>query len=142
MDIDEIIETFELLDDWEQRYQFIIDLGKKLPPMAAADKNERTKVEGCVSNVWLTSALVPNDPPALHFTVDSDAFIVRGLAYLLLTIYSGRAPQAILATDAGEIFHRLGLDAHLSPTRANGLHAMTERIRAVAREVAGASGGT
>ena len=134
MTLDEIVDTFEFLGDWEERYRFIIELGAKLAPMDPAAKNESNLVEGCVSNVWLVSQSNGSTPPALTFKADSDAFIVRGLAYLLLAVFSGKTPAEILAVDTHELFQRLGLDAHLSPSRANGLHAMVERIRSIARE--------
>lgn len=136
MTIDELIENFELLGDWEERYAYLIDLGKKLPQMPAEHKDDSSKVQGCMSNVWLYTRRDGQNPPRLHFEADSDAFIVKGLVALLLSIYSGRDAEEILAIDAQELFNQLGLQAHLSPTRANGLHAMVERIRAEARSQA------
>lgn len=136
MTIDDIIDTFDILGDWEERYRFIIELGGKLAPMDPGTKIEDNLVEGCVSNVWLVSECDGATPRALTFKADSDAFIVRGLASLLLTVYSGKTPAEILAVDAQALFRRLGLDAHLSPTRANGLLAMVENIRRIARAAA------
>ncbi len=133
MTIDQLIENFELLGDWEERYSYLIDLGKKLPKMADEAKTDETKVAGCMSNVWLAGKLRQTEPPVLEFAADSDAFIVKGLSALLLKIYSGKTPEEILAIDAHAIFSKLGLEAHLSPTRANGLHAMVARIREMAR---------
>ncbi|MCB1877015.1 MAG: SufE family protein [Chromatiales bacterium] len=132
MTIDELIENFELLGDWEERYAYLIDLGKKLPAMPEAHKNDATKVQGCMSNVWLYATTDEQSPPRFRFEADSDAFIVKGLVSLLLTVYAGHTAEEILAIDAEGMFDRLGLQAHLSPTRANGLHAMVERIRAEA----------
>lgn len=131
--IGDIIENFELLGDWEDRYQYIVELGRKLPAMDPQEKNERTRIEGCVSQVWLASHSDGGEPPRLTFVADSDAFIVRGLAYLLLVLFSGKTPAEILAIDSDTTFRQLGLEGHLSPTRANGLHAMVARIREIAR---------
>lgn len=134
MDVDELVENFELLGNWEERYRYIIDLGKKLPEMPEEHKNEATKVEGCMSNVWLYSDRSLGNPSVLEFEADSDAFIVKGLAAMLLMIYSYKTPEEILSIDAEAMFSQLGLGAHLSPTRANGLNAMVQRIRGIAHQ--------
>ena len=135
--IDDVIETFDLLEDWEERYRYIIDLGRALPEMAADLKTPDSKVEGCVSQVWLVMRRDEAEPERLHFTADSDAHIVRGLIAILMTAYDGKTGREIMAFDAEALMHTLGLDEHLSPNRRNGLVAMVNRIKA---EAAGASG--
>ncbi len=129
--VQDMIDDFAFLSDWEERYMHVIDMGKSMPPLPAPDKIDANKVKGCVSQVWLTTQ---KDTAAgtLHFQGDSDAFIVKGLVAVVLTIYDGRTPQEITALDAGSILSQLGLSEHLSPQRSNGLNAMIERIRAVA----------
>jgi cysteine desulfuration protein SufE len=123
----ELVEEFDFLEDWEDRYRYILDLGKELAPLSDAERTEANKVRGCASQVWLV-----RDPSAdgrLHFRGDSDAHLVRGLVAVLLKLYSGRTPQEILAFDAKAAFDRLGLEGALSTQRANGLFSMVERIR-------------
>jgi cysteine desulfuration protein SufE len=124
----ELAETFELLGDWEERYRYIIDLGRQLEKLPAAERNERNKVQGCASQVWLVTRRGPDG--ALIFQGDSDAHIVRGLIAILLNFYNGRTPAEIIAFDAPLAFVRLGLRKHLSRQRVNGLASMVERIRA------------
>lgn len=128
--IDEIIETFEFLDDWEDRYRTIIDLGKKLPPLAADEMTDAFKVRGCQSQVWLVPTTDADGK--IHLRGDSDAHIVKGLVALMLLIYSGKTGAEILAVDARAILDGLGLSAHLSPMRANGVFSMVERIQEIA----------
>ena len=128
-DIDSIIDDFSFLDDWEDRYRYVIDLGRDLPPFAEADKNDVNRVPGCVSQVWLTTKIGPGDDPVIHFAGDSDAHIVRGLVALMLALYSGRPASEIVATDADAVLAKLGLDGHLTPQRSNGLRSMVKRIR-------------
>jgi cysteine desulfuration protein SufE len=123
-------EEFELLGDWEQRYRYVIDLGRTLPPLNQDEYIDEHKVRGCASQVWLVAAR--DRPGRIYFRGDSDAHIVRGLIAILLQLYSGRTPTEILAFDAGRAFDELGLTGALSAQRSNGLFAMTERIRAVA----------
>lgn len=121
---------FELLDDWEDRYRYVIELGRTLPPLPDADRNEHTKVQGCVSQVWLKSRLDEEGGRAvLHFSGDSDALIVRGLVAILRILFDGKEVEAVVATDAGEKLARLGLNDHLTPQRSNGLAAMVRRIK-------------
>ncbi len=134
--IDELMENFEFLDDWEDRYRYIIDLGRKLPEMAEADKTEANKVRGCVSQVWMVSHQQAGEPPRLEFIADSDAHIVKGLIAILLAVYSGKTPDEILAVDIDEIFTQLGLEGHISPNRRNGFFSMVERIKTLARQKA------
>ena len=115
------------LDEWEERYKYIIDLGRQLPPLSAAEHDERYKVRGCASQVWLV--FEPGGPEAVRFRGDSDAHIVRGLIAILLDLYSDRPPADILAFDARAAFEQLGLGEHLTPQRSNGFYAMVQRIR-------------
>lgn len=132
MTLDKLISNFELLGDWEERYGYLIDLGKKLPGLADAEKTEANRVHGCQAMVWMIMEPAPDRPGALRFRADSDAFIVRGLIAVLGLIYNGRTPEEILTADAQSVLHQLGLDSHLSPTRKNGLFSMVERVRALA----------
>lgn len=131
--IDDLISDFEFLDDWEDRYRHVIELGKALPPLPASEQTAETKVKGCVSQVWMVSEPTADQPPRLKFRGMSDAHIVNGLIAVLLMLYSGKTADDILATDAQEVFAKLGLDEHLTQQRSNGLYAMVERIRADAR---------
>ena len=135
MTIDDIRENFELLDDWDDRYRYVIELGRTLDPMSQAEHSAANKVQGCASQVWLSKRIERNGPgePVLKYRGDSDAHIVRGLIAILLTLYSGHTPQQILSTDAIAVFDEFGFREHLTPQRSNGLRAMVERIRADAR---------
>jgi cysteine desulfuration protein SufE len=141
MTIDEIRDNFALLDDWDDRYRYVIELGRTLDPMPEAEHSQANKVQGCASQVWLSRQLGRNgaDEPQLNYLGDSDAHIVRGLIAILLTLYSGRTPREVLATDALAVFDELGFREHLTPQRSNGLRAMVERIRADAREALAAA---
>ena len=133
--IDEIRDNFEVLDDWDDRYRYVIELGRTLEPMPEAEHSAENKVQGCVSQVWLSKRTDRvNGTPVLKYLGDSDAHIVRGLVAILLTLYSGRTPQEILATDATGVFDEFGFRDHLTPQRSNGLRSMVERIRSDARE--------
>lgn len=133
MKIDEILENFELLDEWEDRYRFVIDLGRQLPEFPESARTEENRVRGCTSRVWLVSAL-DGEPPTLKLWGDSDAHIVRGLVYILLSLYSDKKPPEVLKVDAKAVLSKLGLEGHLSPMRTNGLYSMVERIRAIAAD--------
>ena len=135
MTIDEIIDNFSLLEAWDDRYRYVIELGRGLRPLDERDRNETNKVQGCASQVWLATTLRPNgqDGPVLSFAGDSDAHIVRGLIAILFAIYSGKPARDILATDAIDVFDRIGLREHLTPQRSNGFRSMVERIRSDAR---------
>ena len=141
MTIDDIRENFELLDDWDDRYRYVIELGRTLEPMPEAEHSATNKVQGCVSQVWLSKKIERDDAGGalLKYRGDSDAHIVRGLVAILLTLYSGQTPQKILATDAIAIFDEFGFREHLTPQRSNGLRAMVERIRTDAREALAAA---
>ena len=134
-DIGDIIDNFSVLDDWDDRYRYLIELGRELPALAEAAHNDANKVQGCASQVWLDTKVRPNGTsgPVLTFAGDSDAHIVRGLIAILFAIYSGKAAKDILASDALALFERLGLREHLTPQRSNGFRSMVERIRSDAR---------
>ncbi|WP_417483012.1 SufE family protein [Maricaulis sp.] len=129
-EVEDLVEEFDLLDDWEQRYRYLIDMGKALPALPEAERTEESRVKGCVSQVWLI--VEPGENDCLEFRADSDAHIVRGLAALLLRLYSGRSREEILSVDAREVLGRIGLSEHLSPQRSNGLNSMIGRIRGAA----------
>lgn len=130
--IEQLIEDFTSLEDWEERYQEIIDLGRQLPPLPERYKTDEYKVRGCVSQVWLVPRVSDLKPPVIEFIADSDAHIVRGLVAILLMVYSGKTPQEILAVDIQTLFNKLELGAHLSPSRSNGFQAMVKKIRSFA----------
>ena len=129
--VDEIVENFELMEEWDDRYRYLIELGRMLPPLPEAARNDANKVQGCASQVWLATSIGPNGAagPVLSFAGDSDAHIVRGLIAVLFALYSGKAAKEILSTDAVALFERLGLRDHLTPQRSNGFRSMVERIR-------------
>ncbi|MEO1190741.1 MAG: SufE family protein [Pseudomonadota bacterium] len=132
----EVQEAFELLPDWEERYRYVIELGRSLAPVSDAEKTATNKVDGCVSQVWLVSEAPAGPEGALRFRADSDAHIVRGLLAILLRLYDGRSPREILEIDARAQLDSLDLEGHLSPSRTNGLFSMVKRIRALAAEQA------
>lgn len=135
MTIDDIRDNFALLDEWDDRYRYVIELGRTLPAMTEAEHSAANKVQGCASQVWLSREIDrSSSEPVLNFKGDSDAHIVRGLIAILLTIQSGRTARDILDTDPIAIFDELGFREHLTPQRSNGLRAMVERIRNDARE--------
>lgn len=132
---EEIADTMEFLDDWEDRYRHVIDLGKAFPPLDDAVKVPATKVDGCASQVWLLPRISGTGPNAtFDFEGESDAMIVRGLIAILHALYSGLTLTQVLAVDAKAEMGRLGLNDHLSAQRSNGLRAMIERIRKLAAE--------
>ena len=139
--IDEIRDNFALLEDWDDRYRYVIELGRTLSPMPEAEHSPANKVQGCASQVWLAKEIDRRDAgePVLNYLGDSDAHIVRGLIAILLTLYSGHTPQQILSTDAIAVFDEFGFREHLTPQRSNGLRSMVERIRADAREALAAA---
>ncbi len=136
MTIASLQSDFELLDDWEDRYRYIIELGRTLESFPEDLRTEATKVRGCVSQVWLVSQIRPatnGEGPLLFFLGDSDAHIVRGLVAVLFALYQGKPAREILAIDPQTVFSALGLKEHLTPQRSNGLASMVERIRSDAR---------
>jgi cysteine desulfuration protein SufE len=134
-DIEHILGNFTLLDEWDDRYRYLIELGRELPPLAEASRNDANKVQGCASQVWLDTTVRPDGAggPVLTFAGDSDAHIVRGLIAVLFAIYSGKSAREILNTDAVKLFEGMGLREHLTPQRSNGFRSMVERIRTDAR---------
>lgn len=141
MTIDDIRDNFSLLEDWDDRYRYVIELGRTLEPMPEAEHSADNKVQGCVSQVWLSKRIdrSGSNGPVLKYRGDSDAHIVRGLIAIVLTLFSGRTPQEILAANALAIFDEFGFGQHLTPQRSNGLRSMVERIRSDARETLAAA---
>lgn len=139
MPLDAIRSDFEVLDDWEDKYRYVIELGRALPPFPEALRTEANKVRGCASQVWLSTSVVPgpDGKPRLAMLGDSDALIVRGLVAILLAIYEDMSPAEARAVDAPGIFAELGLKEHLTPQRSNGFASMVARIRIDARALAG-----
>ena len=135
---EKLAEDFEFLDDWEDKYRYVIEIGRELEDMPETDKTDENKVQGCVSQVWLTYEVDTSDPedPVIRFRGDSDAHIVRGLVAIMLSAYSGKRASEIIRLDENEIFARLGLIENLTPQRANGLRAMVKRIKQEATKVA------
>ncbi|QCK88776.1 SufE family protein [Phreatobacter aquaticus] len=137
--IDDITEAFALIDDWEERYRYVIELGKNLPTLTPEQRNETNRVRGCASNVWLVTHVSQPGPDAvLTFEGESDAHIVKGLVAVTLAIYSGHTARFIVDTDAFELFKSLGFEQHLTPQRSNGVRSMIDRIR---RDAQGALAG-
>ena len=134
MTLDELLEEFDDLEDWEDRCDFLVDLGFELPDLPADAKVEQNRVHGCQSNVWMIASVRQNGQSTIEIIAGSDAMIVRGLIAVLLIIFSGRTPGEILATNVKDIFARLGLDRHLSTARRNGLYGMVKRIRSIAAQ--------
>ncbi|MES0810673.1 SufE family protein [Roseibium sp. SCPC15] len=137
----EILETFDFLDDWEDRYKYLIDLGKELPELSDSERTDANKVRGCVSQVWLitSTSAGANGAPILTFKGDSDALIVQGLVAIVTALFNGKTAQEILDTDVEGIFAELGLQEHLTPQRSNGLKSMVGRIRNDAQEALAAA---
>lgn len=132
--IDDILADFDVIEDWEERYRYVIELGKGLAPLPEADHTEANKVRGCASQVWLTTRVEPSaEGPRLHFAGDSDAHIVKGLVAIMIAIFSDHTAEEILAIDPEPIFTAISLRDHITPQRANGVNAMIDRIRTEAR---------
>jgi cysteine desulfuration protein SufE len=133
--IEEIVENFGLLDEWDDRYRYVIELGRTLTPLPDEAHVDANKVQGCASQVWLITDVKPNGAsgPILTFQGDSDAHIVRGLIAILFALYSGKSARDILAIDSLALFDRIGLRENLTPQRSNGLRSMVERIRVEAK---------
>ncbi len=133
--LNNLLADFEVLDDWEERYRYVIELGRALPDFEERWRNAQYKVSGCASQVWIHALHEGTGPKTvLNFTGDSDALIVKGLIAIAFIIFSGKTAQEILATDAHAIFNMLGLKDHLTPQRSNGLASMVARIKSDARE--------
>jgi cysteine desulfuration protein SufE len=135
MDFERLLETFAVIEDWEERYAIIIDLGNKLPPMPEELKTEESKVTGCISQVWMVSQQSDDASNTFSFIADSDSHIVKGLIAILHIIYSGRPVSEISSIDINQIFTQLGLEQHLSPNRRNGFYSMVEKIKALSLAV-------
>lgn len=134
INIERIVETFGMFDDWEDRYAYIIDLGKKLPAFPDEARLAENKVHGCQSQVWLTH-YYDSAEDRLYFLIDSDALIVKGLAAVVLAMLNAKQPKVMLAVDVQAIFQSIDLIGHISPTRGNGLEAMVTKLRAIAEHV-------
>ncbi len=133
-EIDNLKSDFELLDDWEDRYRHVIELGRELPPLDDSERTPANKVSGCASQVWITSRVEPGPQgPILHLRGDSDALIVKGLIAIAFMLYSGKPARHILSTDAGVLLGALGLREHLTQQRSSGFASMILRIKADAR---------
>ena len=137
--IDELYDEFEDLADWDERCDYLIDLGFNLPQLPDDVRTDENQVHGCQSNVWLVAQMKPTEPTTLDFIANSDAIIVNGLIAVLMALYSHQTPERVLAIDAQEVFTRLGLERHLSPQRRNGLYSMVDRVRQLAVEAAAKS---
>lgn len=125
--IEKIVADFELLDSWDDRYRYVIELGRKLPELPAEAHIDANKVQGCASQVWMTSRR--GDGGVIEFQGDSDAHIVKGLIAILFALYSGERAKTIVETDANAVFNKLGLGEHLTPQRSNGFRSMVERMK-------------
>lgn len=137
--IDDIREAFGLLTQWEDRYRFLIELGEQLPPLDADQRCEDNRVTGCMSQVWIVARPAPDAPTLIEFAADSETGTIKGLAAVLIAVYSHRRPDDILALDPDAVFEALELHEHLSPNRHVGVYAMVEHIRTLARLHAAAS---
>ena len=131
--IDELVENFEFLGDWEERFSYLIELGKNLPQLEAEEMIETNRVHGCQATVYLCMTPDPSEPPVFTVRADADAFIVKGLISILLLLYNKKTAEEIIKTNALEVFGKLGLDKHLTMTRQNGLYSMVERIETLAK---------
>lgn len=127
--LEELTDNFALFDDWEERYKYLIDLGKTLPPMDEALKTDATIIKGCTSRVWMVAT--QDEAGRYYFVADSDAFIVKGLIAIVLSAYEGKTAEEIKGVDIETAFSKIGLDQHLSPNRRNGFFAMVERVKAL-----------
>ncbi|MGI9515422.1 MAG: SufE family protein [Pirellulaceae bacterium] len=137
--VSELVETFDELEDWEERYGFILDLGRELPVLDESLQKEENKVHGCMSTVWLVIDSVPGnngDDSKIEIVADSDSLIVKGLIVVLLSMYNGKTPAQAIKLDPNELFGELGLNQHLSPNRRNGLYSAVGRIRELCVQLA------
>lgn len=136
--LDELLKEFQDLEDWEERYDYLIDLGKQLPELPPELKTPENVVKGCMSTVWLATSISPDTTgqKRIRIQADSDALIVKGLIVALLAVFNRRTPEEILQLDENQYFGQLGLNQHLSPQRRNGLFAMVKRVKQLALEVA------
>jgi len=131
MSLETILDNFEFLDDWEDKYRYVIELGKAMPTFPKEHQTNENKVEGCVSQVWLIKTISDDKAdPVISYQGDSDAHIVKGLVAIVLAAFSGKSASSIQAFDTNELFKKIGLNEHLTPQRSNGLNAMVQRIKA------------
>ena len=137
--IDEVVDNFELLEDWDARYAYLVELGEALPPLDERYRTEANRVHGCVSKVWVYPLADPDDPARLQYVGDCDTAIIKGVLALLIELMSGRTPEEIEAMDIDHLFHRLRLAENLSPHRHFGIYALVELMKAQARERATAT---
>ena len=128
-DVTDILDTFDLLGDWEQRYQYLVELGERLPPLAAADRTEANRVKPCMSQVWVATAPDDSRPGTVRVTGDCDTAIIKGVVGLLVSLCDGKTPQEVLALDFDGLFEGLKLAEHLSPSRHVGIYAIVEKLR-------------
>lgn len=135
MTIERLMDAFELLTDWQERYDYISELGAKLPPMPEAEKTDQTRVHGCISKVWITGR-ASGDPLVMEYRADGEGPIIRGLVALLVMLFQGRTREEVLDLDAEGVIEKLGLDENLSPNRHIGMYAMVEKIKGIARAAA------
>ena len=135
IDLDEVAGIFELLGDWDQRYQYLVELGEKLPPLPDQYRTEDNKVKGCMSQVWVHAWKDPDNPEAIHFHGDCDTSIIKGVLALLIQLLDGKTLKDIESLDVDEFFQRLGLDEHLSPNRHVGVYAIVELMKEQARQL-------
>ncbi len=133
MSIDDLIEAFELLSEWEDRYAYIGDLGEQLAGLGEEHKTERNLVHGCMTRVWIIGAPADGDSPVIHYRADAEGPIIKGLVAILLLMFRNKTAEEVLATDADELIERLGLEEHLSPNRHVGMYAMVDKIKSIAR---------
>lgn len=130
--VDELLEEFQEMEDWDERFDYLVDLGRELPELSAEFQTEEHLVKGCMSTVWLVTQSPDSDPDKIMISADSDSLIVKGLIVVLMSYYSGLTAREILDKDAKELFTQLGLSSHLSPQRRNGLFSMVKRLRELA----------
>jgi cysteine desulfuration protein SufE len=134
MDVQRIIDTFELLPDWNQRYEFITELGHKLATLPEAYKTDQNLVQGCTTRTWVTGHLGAGEPAVMEYLADAEGALVRGIVALLLTPFQDKTPQEVLAEDPRDFIGKLGLEQHLSPNRRAGMYAFIAKVKAIARE--------
>lgn len=133
--LDELVDTFEFLGDWDQRYQYLIELGEQLPPMPEGLKIEPNKVKGCMSQVWTSAYVDPDDASLVRYYGDCDTSIIKGVLALLIHLVAGKSIEAVESLDVDDFFRRLKLDEHLSPNRHVGVYAIVELMKQQARHL-------
>ncbi len=133
---EQLVQEFQSFDDWNDRFQYLIELGDTLEPLPEEHRRDENLVQGCQSNVWLVARVVDDHPPRMELLADSDSQLVRGLIAILMILLSGKTPEEVLQTDVESVFHQLELQRHLSRSRSNGFHSMVKRIRQLAAQYA------